>query len=108
MYDRYSEAVLSGPPEVKRITAKSPVNKLDGEDRVERLLYLAPSEDALRFVSRQFRKSPRHVCFGLLTEWHRRLLDMEVFDWQGHECRPLGAALTVNHRAPPIPGLRLS
>jgi hypothetical protein len=69
------------------------LSKLDAEDRVERFLYLAPSEDVLRFVSWQFRNSPRHVCFGLLTDWYRRLLDTEVFDWQCHQYRPFRTAL---------------
>lgn len=67
--------------------------KLDVEDRVERFLYLAPSDDVLRFVSWQFRNSPRYVCFGLLTDWYRRLLDTEVFDWQCHQYRPFRTAL---------------
>lgn len=80
---------------------KDILSKLDVEDRVERFLYLAPSEDVLRFVSWQFRNSPRHVCFGLLTDWYRRLLDTEVFDWQCHQYRPFRTALL--HPAHPTP-----
>jgi len=69
------------------------LSKLDAEDRVERFLYLAPSEDVLRFVSWQFRNSPRDVCFGLLADWYRRLLDTEVFNWQWHEYRPFRTTL---------------
>ena len=68
-------------------------SKLDAEVRVERFLYLAPSEDVLRFVSWQFRNSPRDVCFGLLADWYRRLLDTEVFNWQWQEYRPFRTTL---------------
>jgi len=69
------------------------LSKINAKDRVERFLYLAPSDDVLRFVSWQFRNSPRHVCFGLLADWYRRLLDTGVFNWQWQEYRPFRIAL---------------
>jgi len=68
-------------------------NKFESEDDLDRFLYLASNEDVLKFVSWQFRNSKRHVCFGLLAEWYRRLLDTEVFDWKCHQYRPFRTAL---------------
>lgn len=70
------------------------LNKFDAEDRLDRFLYLVPNEDVLKFVSWQFRNSKRQVCFGLLADWYRRLLDTEVFDWKCHQYRPLRTALS--------------
>ena len=84
------------------------VAMIESEQDLDRFLYLAASEEVLRRVSWPFRNSPCHVCFGLLADWYRRILDTEVFDWRGHAYRPLRAALTANHCAPPTPELRLS
>jgi len=83
-------------------------SKLDAEVRVERFLYLAPSEDVLRFVSWQFRNSPRDVCFGLLADWYRRLLDTEVFNWQWQEYRPFRIALLGSARPAQVSAMALS
>jgi hypothetical protein len=69
------------------------LNRFEAEDGLDRFLYLAPSENVLKFVSWQFRNSKRHVCFGLLADWYRRLLDTEVFDWKYHQYRPFRTAL---------------
>ena len=84
------------------------VAMIESEQELDRFLYLAASEEVLRRVSWPFRNSPRHVCFGLLADWYRRLVDTEVFDWRGHAYRPLRAALSANHCSPQTPGLRLS
>jgi hypothetical protein len=68
-------------------------NKFEAEEDLDRFLYLASTEDVLKFVSWQFRNSKRNVCFGLLADWYRRLLDTEVFDWTCHKYRPFRAAL---------------
>jgi len=68
-------------------------NKFEAEDDLDRFLYLASNEDVLKFVSWQFRNSKRNVCFGLLADWYRCLLDTEVFDWKCHQYRPFRAAL---------------
>jgi hypothetical protein len=68
-------------------------NKFESEDDLDRFLYLASNEDVLKFVSWQFRNSKRKVCFGLLADWYRRLLDTDVFDWKCHQYRPFRAAL---------------
>jgi hypothetical protein len=68
-------------------------NKFEAEEDLDRFLYIASNEDVLKFVSWQFRNSNRTVCFGLLADWYRRLLDTEVFDWKCHQYRPFRAAL---------------
>jgi len=68
-------------------------NKFEAEQELDRFLYLASTEDVLKFVSWQFRNSKRNVCFGLLADWYRRLLDTEVFDWTCHQYRPFRSAL---------------
>jgi hypothetical protein len=69
------------------------LSKFEAEDRLDRFLYLAPSENVLKFVSWRFRNCKRHVCFGLLADWYRRLLDTEVIDWKCHQYRPFRTAL---------------
>jgi hypothetical protein len=69
------------------------VNKVEAEQDLDRFLYLASTEDVLKFVSWQFRNSKRNICFGLLADWYRRLLDTEVFDWTCHQYRPFRIAL---------------
>ena len=68
-------------------------NKFEAEQDLDHFLYLASTEDVLKFVSWQFRNSKRNVCFGLLADWYRRLLDTEVFDWTCHQYRPFRTAL---------------
>ena len=70
------------------------LNKFESEEDIDHFLYLASNEDILKFVCWQFRNSKRHVCFGLLADWYRRLLDTHVFDWTCHQYRPFRAALT--------------
>ncbi len=69
------------------------LNKFDSEKKLDWFLYLASTEQVLRTVSWQFRNSKRYVCFGLLADWYRRLLDAEVFDWKCHQYRPFRTAL---------------
>jgi len=68
-------------------------NKFETEEEIDRFLYLASNEDVHKFVSWQFRNSRRNVCFGLLADWYRRLLDTHVFDWKCHQYRPFRTAL---------------
>jgi hypothetical protein len=70
------------------------LNKFDSEKNLDQFLYLASTDEVLRRVSWQFRNSKRYVCFGLLAEWYRHLLDTDVFDWTGHQYRPFRTALT--------------
>jgi len=79
------------------------VGKFESEQKLDRFLYLTSSEDVLRFVSWQFRNCKRQVCFGLLTDWYARLLDMVVFDWLRHEYRPLRTALAGGTLAGEVP-----
>jgi hypothetical protein len=69
------------------------LNKFESEENLDHFLYLASTEDVLKLVSWQFRNSKRCVCFGLLADWYRRLLDTEVFDWKCHQYRPFRTAL---------------
>jgi hypothetical protein len=71
-------------------------NKFESEGDLDHFLYLASNEDVLKFVSWQFRNSNRNVCFGLLADWYRRLLDTEVFDWKCHQYRPFRTALMAD------------
>jgi hypothetical protein len=48
------------------------------EAHLDRILYLAPNYDLLRFVSTFFMNTKRPVYFGLARDWHDRLLDMPV------------------------------
>jgi hypothetical protein len=68
-------------------------NKFEAEEDLDRFLYLASNEDVLKFVSWQFRNSKRTVCFGLLADWYRHLLDTDVFDWKRHQYRPFRVTL---------------
>ena len=79
------------------------VGKFESEQKLDRFLYLTSSEDVLRFLSWQFRNCERQVCFGLLTDWYARLLDMVVFDWLRHEYRPLRTALAGGTVAREVP-----
>ena len=69
------------------------LNKFESEEDIDHFLYLASNEDVHKLVSWQFRNSKRTVCFGLLADWYRRLLDTHVFDWKCHQYRPFRAAL---------------
>jgi hypothetical protein len=51
---------------------------LGREARVEHVLYLVSNYDLLRFISGIFRNAPCRVFFGLVKDWHERLLDMGV------------------------------
>ncbi len=69
------------------------LRRFEAEPSLDRFLYLAPTEELLKSVSWHFRNSRCYVCFGLLADWYRRLLDTEVFDWKCHQYRPFRTAL---------------
>ena len=48
------------------------------EHHVDRILYLAPNYDLLQFVASFLVNARRPVYFGLVRDWHERLLDMRV------------------------------
>lgn len=54
------------------------VGSLAHEQHVDCILYLAPNYDLLRFVATFFVNAKRPVYFGLVRDWHERLLDMPV------------------------------
>lgn len=51
------------------------------EQHVNRILYLAPNYDLLRFVSTFFINTKHPVYFGLARDWHEQLLEMPVSQW---------------------------
>lgn len=63
------------------------------EVQVNRLLYLVANYDILRFVSGFFTNTEYPVFFGLLADWHSRLLEMPVFDGLSKRTFPLREAL---------------
>jgi len=48
------------------------------EERVSLILYLAANYDLLKFLIDEFWGASRRVVFGLVREWHNRLLEMPV------------------------------
>jgi hypothetical protein len=48
------------------------------EHHIDRVLYLVPNYDLLRFVATFFANAKRPVYFGLVRDWHERLLEMGV------------------------------
>ena len=51
---------------------------LNREAHVNRVLYLVCNYDLLQFISAFFRNTQCRVLFGLVSDWHRLLLDMPV------------------------------
>jgi hypothetical protein len=60
-----------------------------GEERVSLILYLTANYDLLKFLTNEFRGISRQVVFGLVREWHNRLLEMPVVAPDGSGSRPL-------------------
>lgn len=70
-----------------------------GEDlHVNRLLYLAANFDILRFVSGFFANAEHPVFFGLVADWHSRLLEMPVSAGLTRSAFPLRQALDGGSR----------
>ena len=63
------------------------------EENVAHFLLLTANEHLLRFASWSFRDLQRRVYFGLVTDWHRQLLDMPAFSWKAKRYVPLKALL---------------
>ena len=63
------------------------------EENVDHFLYLTANEHLLRFASWSFRDLQRRVYFGLVTDWHRQLLDMPAFSWKAKRYVPLKTLL---------------
>lgn len=60
---------------------------------VNRLLYLVANYDILRFVSSFFTNVKHPVFFGLVADWHSRLLEMPVLVGLNRSAFPLRQAL---------------
>ena len=54
-------------------------DSLRRETHVNQVLYLVCNYDLLQFISRFFVDCQLRVCFGLVKDWHGRLLDMPVY-----------------------------
>ena len=84
--------------------------KMKAERYVNQFLYLTANEQLLKLVSWSFRGSNVRVYFGLLADWHRRLLEMEAFSWKAMGYRRLATLLLENssktQAAPQQHGLR--
>lgn len=65
------------------------------EHHLDRILYLVPNYDLLRFVSTFFTNAKPSVYFGLVRDWHERLLDMRVSQYGMTNSLRLGAALGI-------------
>jgi hypothetical protein len=63
------------------------------EVHVNRLVYLVANYDILRFVSGFFTDAEFPVFFGLVTDWHSRLLEMPAVDGHDKRAFPLRQAL---------------
>lgn len=63
------------------------------EVHLNRLLYLVANYDILRFVSGFFADTEFPVFFGLIADWHSRLLEMPVLDGHDKGTSPLRQAL---------------
>jgi len=70
--------------------------KMKAERYVDQFLYLTANEHLLKLVSWSFRNSDVRVYFGLLADWHRRLLEMEAFSWKAMGYRRLATLLLEN------------
>jgi Replication-relaxation len=70
--------------------------KMKSERYVNQFLYLTANEQLLKLVSWSFRGSSVRVYFGLLADWHRRLLEMEAFSWTAMGYRRLATLLLEN------------
>lgn len=66
---------------------------ITGELHLNRLLYLVANYDILRFVSRFFSDTDFPVFFGLIADWHSRLLEMPVLERHGKRMLHLRPAL---------------
>ena len=63
------------------------------ERHISQFLYLTTNEQLLRLVSWSFRRMDVCAYFGLVTEWHRRVLEMEAFSWKAMGYRRLATLL---------------
>lgn len=74
--------------------------KMQAERHVNQFLYLTSTEQLLKLVSWSFRKMDVRVYFGLVADWHRRLLEMDAFSWKAMGYRRLATLLREDPRKP--------
>lgn len=70
--------------------------KMKAERYVNQFIYLTSTEYLLKLVSWPFRKFDVSVYFGLVADWHRRLLEMEAFSWKVMGYRRLATLLSAD------------
>ena len=70
--------------------------KMTAERYVNQFIYLTSTEYLLKLVSWPFRKFDLSVYFGLVADWHRRLLEMEAFSWKVMGYRRLATLLSAD------------
>ena len=68
--------------------------KMKAERYVHQFLYLAANQQLLKLVSWSFRKMDVRVYFGLVADWYRHVLEMEVFNWRATGYRRLATLLS--------------
>jgi len=66
---------------------------LSREAHVNQVLYLVCNYDLLQFISAFFRDYECHVFFGLVKDWHSRLLDLPVSCSSAIRCFPFRESL---------------
>jgi hypothetical protein len=75
------------------------------EIHLSRVLYLVPNYDLLRFISRFFGNTQCAVVFGLVADWHSRLLELPVSSASSKYPLPFREALdgaAFRPAAPPL------
>ena len=82
------ERTAKGAKQYERIA-----DNVRSEQRLDQFLYLIPNQHLLSFVSSFFSKTGRRVYFGLVSDWHSRLLDMPVLYPAANRTRSLRDAL---------------
>jgi hypothetical protein len=70
--------------------------KMKDERYLNQFIYLTSTEYVLKLVSWSFRKLDVSVYFGLVADWHRRLLEMEAFSWKVMGYRRLATLLSAD------------
>jgi hypothetical protein len=68
-------------------------DRLNEENQVSHLLYLASNDDVLGYLRASFRPTPVSVWFGIVRDWHTQLLGMSVVEASSPLPRPLYEAL---------------
>lgn len=101
---RFDEGVLKFALEYERTPKAAKdyrliARRIGNEVHLDQILYLTPNHDLLNYVSRFFEQPLPRIYFGIVRDWHSRLLDMPVVDASSQKRLPLGDALRGNSAA---------